>query len=264
MNGLSVINIELTSKCNKSCWMCGRRKIERDYPELKLAYGNMDFSLVKKIANQLPPGIIVQFHNNGEPLLYPKFGKAVALFRNQIKCVDTNGKLLYGKQDEIINNLDTITVSTFEDDEKWEEQYYNILEFLHAKGNKKPRVIIRCLGDIGAKRRKLYTETGCLIADRILHSPMGSFGYKKKTIIPEHGICLEMLMHPAINIKGDVSICVRFDPERKGVLGNINDNTLEEIWNSEKRKEWLQKHIEGNRDVVPLCKKCTFWGIPCG
>ena len=64
-NGLSTVNIELTSRCNKSCWMCGRRKIDREYPEIAMDYGDMDFSLVKKIAKQLPEGIVVQFHNNG-------------------------------------------------------------------------------------------------------------------------------------------------------------------------------------------------------
>src|SRR3989338_8743152 len=103
-NGLYCIHLELTSRCNKDCWMCGRRKLDKDYPEITTNYGDMDFGLVKKIAEQLPEGIVVQFHNNGEPLLYPKFGEAVRLFENQIKCTDTNGKLLLKKADEIIDN----------------------------------------------------------------------------------------------------------------------------------------------------------------
>ena len=47
LNGLGTINIELTSRCNKNCWMCGRRKVDR---ELALNYGDMDFDLVKHIA----------------------------------------------------------------------------------------------------------------------------------------------------------------------------------------------------------------------
>jgi len=56
-NGLYCVHLELTSRCNKDCWMCGRRKIDRDFPDIALKYGDMDFNLVKKIARQLPDNI---------------------------------------------------------------------------------------------------------------------------------------------------------------------------------------------------------------
>jgi 2-iminoacetate synthase ThiH len=43
LNGLFNINVELTDRCNKTCWICGRRKRERENPDLKLYYGDMDF-----------------------------------------------------------------------------------------------------------------------------------------------------------------------------------------------------------------------------
>ncbi|HAY22508.1 MAG TPA: hypothetical protein DCY27_10160, partial [Desulfobacterales bacterium] len=110
-DGLANVNIELTSRCNKNCWMCGRRKVDRDYPELALRYGDMDFGLVKRIAAQLPANIVVQLHNNGEALMYPRFGEAVRLFRRQITNIVTNGKLLVEKAGEIIGSLDTMAVS---------------------------------------------------------------------------------------------------------------------------------------------------------
>lgn len=257
-----IINIELTSLCQKDCGICGRRKIDKDYPELKLEYGNMSLSTLRKIQDDLPKDVLIQWHNNGEPLLYPNLRDALLMFRHNIRCMDTNGILLVEKANELIDNLETITISTFENDPEADEQLELVKEFLKIKGDKKPNVIIRCLGN--TKHKKEYEKMGLITVDRILHSPMGSFNYTKKTVIPEHGICLEMLMHPAINIKGDVSICVRFDPERKGVIGNVNKNTLEEIWNSEKRKKWLDLHIQGKRNEVPLCSKCEFWGIPRG
>lgn len=153
-NGLNTANIELTSRCNKNCWMCGRRKIEREYPEIAIKYGDMEFELVKSIAKQLPEGIVVQLHNNGESLLYPRFGDAVRLFNKQIKCLDTNGKVIIEKADEIMDNLDTLTISTFENDEEWEEQYKLTKEFLKIKGDRKPNVIIRCLGNMDLDRYK--------------------------------------------------------------------------------------------------------------
>lgn len=259
--GLSTVNVELTSRCNKNCWMCGRRKMERDYPKIAMNYGDMDFKLIEKIAKQLPEGIVVQLHNNGESLLYPKFGEALKLFQRQIRCLDTNAKLIVEKADEIIDNMETLTISVIENDPEGDEQYKLVREFLEIKGDKKPAMIYRCLGKVDLSR---YEKLDGIIATRVLHDPLGSFKYQKKTTVPEIGICLDMLHHMAIDRFGKVSICVRFDPLRLGVLGDANTTPLIEIWNSDKRKKWLKYHIEGRRDKVPLCSYCEFWGVPVG
>lgn len=263
-NGLGTVNVELTNRCNKKCWMCGRRKAEKENPGKVLYDRDMDFALVVHIASQLPKDIVIQFHNNGEPLLYPQLSHALDLFQGRIRCLDTNGKLLVERAPDIIGRLDTLTVSTFERDEEWEEQYKALLEFLRIKGKNAPRVIIRCLGDLGAERLSRYEKTGCLLVPRVLHSPMGSYQYTKNTVIPEVGFCIELMSHMAIDHSGDVSICVRFDPERHGVIGNINNNALADIWNSEKRRNYIRQHVEGKRNELPLCGKCHYWGVPRG
>ncbi len=260
-NGLTTVNIELTSRCNKDCWMCGRRKVDRDYPELVMQYGDMEFSLVETIAKQLPEGIVVQMHDNGEPLLYPRFKEATQLFQRQIRCMDTNGKLLMERAGDIIGNLETLTISTFEKDEEADEQYRLIEEFLKIKGDKNPNVIIRCLGDVDLEK---YKKFGCVIATRILHSPMGSFRYRKSPTIPEIGICLDLLNHLVIRHDGKVSICVRFDPKGIGIIGDCVESSLVDIWDSPQRKEWIQLHVEGKRKKIPLCSACEFWGVPTG
>jgi len=258
--GLTCINVELTSRCNKKCWMCGRRKVEKDHSDLALKYGDMDFNVVQKIARELPENIIVQFHKDGEALMYPRFGAAVSLFKNQIKNIVTNGKLIVDKAGEIIDNLDTISISVFEDDEEADEQLRIIKEFLRIKGNKKPFTILRLIGNIDSAR---YEILNCLVIRRVLHAKMGSFDYRKKApTIPEVGICWDFLSHLCVNREGKVSICVRFDPKELGVIGDINTQTLDQIWNSKKRMEWLEYHKQGRRDKVSLCSYCHFWGVP--
>jgi|SRR3989339_807722 len=259
--GLANVNIELTSRCNKNCWMCGRRRVERDYPELTLKYGDMPFSLVEKIAEQLPPNIVVQLHNNGEALLYPEFGAAVKLFKKQITNIVTNGKLLLEKADEIINNLDTLAISVIENDPEADEQYKIIKSFLKIKGKRKPFTILRLNGNVDQKR---YKRFGLIMAARILHSPLGSFNYRSDPTVPEIGMCLDFLHHLAINSRGIASICVRFDPKRIGVIGDANKQPLSEIWNGKKRMKWLEYHKQGRREKIPLCAYCHFWGVPTG
>ena len=237
--------------------MCGRREVDRERPELA-NWGDMNFGLIRKIAQQLPEGIFVQFHNNGEPLLYPLFGDAVALFSKQIKCVDTNGKLLVEKADEIIDNLDTITISTFEGDTEADEQWSILQEFMKIKGDRKPLVILRELGNL---QHPLWQG---LKAHRQFHSPKGSFDYQHQTTVPEIGVCLEALHHLSIDRFGFVSMCVRFDPQREGIIGDANHQTLEDIWNGIPRKVALEQHLKGNRKCVPLCRSCDYWGCPSG
>lgn len=266
LHGLANINVELTSRCNKSCWMCGRRKVERDYPELTLEYADMDFELVRSIAEQLPPQIVVQLHNNGEALLYPRFGEAVRLFNKQITNIVTNGKLLIEKADEIIDNLDTLSISIIENDAEGNEQYKIIERFLELKGDRKPFASLRLVGNVEPER---YRKFEVLVITRILHAPMGSFNYhfddqKKDPTIPEIGICLDFLHHLAIDSKGKASICVRFDPKGLGVIGDAAKQPLVEIWNCSRRLEWLEHHKRGRRDKIPLCSYCHFWGVPTG
>lgn len=263
-NGLTNVSVELTSRCNKGdgtpgsgCAMCGRRKIERDYPELA-KWGDMDYELVKILSHQLPKGIVVQFHDNGEPLLYPRLGEALALFQGNIRCFDTNGKLLVEKAEEIIDNLDTITISVFENDDEGLNQWLILREFCLIKGDRKPRVIIRCLGNVNME---VYSQFG-LVVRRTFHSPMGSFDYKKSPTIPEIGICLDALSHLVIKRDGAVSMCVRFDPMREGVIGNVNETPLSEIWGGLPRKLAIDHHIKGERSLIPLCRKCSYWGCP--
>lgn len=259
----ALIHIELTSRCNKNCPMCGRRKIDRDFPDIAGNYGDMDFELLKDIAGQVPTGTVVQFHNNGEPTLYPRLGEALALFKHCIRQFDTNGKLLLQKAKDIIDNLEVLTISVIEGDTRFERYIQEdcVHGFIDLKKGRKPRMVYRLLGNVKPEPWE-YLEG--MVVTRVLHEPMGSFGYKKKVTIPEIGICQELLTHLAIDRFGNVSPCVRFDPYGVAILGNVALETLDEIWNGEKRKNLIQLHVDGNRNQAPLCEKCDYWGIPVG
>jgi len=260
MNGLSFLNIELTSRCNKSCWMCGRRKMEREYPEL-CTWGDMPKEMVYEISKQVPSGIVVQFHNNGDPLLYPHLGYALFLFHRNIRCFNTNAKLLNEKADEIIGNLETLTISVVQDDPEGEEQYETVRRFLEVKGSQSPSMVYRLLGRVDREER--WKELPGQVAKRILHSPLGSFAYEKKTTIPEIGICLDLLTHLAIDRFGNISLCVRFDPKGDLRIGHVKDG-IESAWTSFKRKHYIQKHIEQKRHLLAGCDRCEYWGVPRG
>jgi radical SAM protein with 4Fe4S-binding SPASM domain len=166
------------------------------------------------------------------------------------------------KKDEIIGNLDTLTISVIQDDPEGEEQYGIVRRFATYKQNKKPRIIYRLLGGVDCWEK--WERLPGIIARRILHSADGSKGYYKPVTVPEIGICQDLLTHLAIDRKGWASICVRFDPDGLGRIGNLNHESIEDVWNSAQRIRWLKRHINGLRDIVPLCQKCDYWGVPRG
>ena len=98
---------------------------------------------------------------------------------------------------------------------------------------------------------------------RALHFPSGNSKYSHAVPpVPEAGICWDFLSHPSIDWQGNVFICNRLDTENKGLLGNLEENTLDELWNGPIRTDWLHHHLKGHRDRVPACKNCLFYGIP--
>ena len=166
------------------------------------------------------------------------------------------------KADEIIGHLDTLAISIIENDPEAREQFEIIESFLKTKKNRKPYTVLRINGEVDAGP---YEKLNLLMVRRILHSPLGSFNYRKADpTIPEIGICLDFLHHLAINKDGLASICVRFDPKGLGVIGNAAEQSLEDLWNSPLRLAWLSRHKEGRRDLIPLCSYCQFWGVPTG
>lgn len=225
-------------------------------------WGDMDYEMVKYISEQVPSGIVVQLHNNGEPLLYPNLGYVLDLLRNNIRCFDTNAKLLVEKAEEIIGNLETLTISVIENDEEGDEQYEIVRKFLDKKGPRKPFMVYRLLGKVDHPER--WEALPGIVAKRILHSPRGSFNYQKAPAIPEIGICFDLLAHLAINRFGHVSVCVRFDPEGQLIIGDLNKYSLEKIWNGSIRKYYIDCHLQGHRDWLKGCDKCEYWGVPRG
>ena len=240
--------------------------MEKSHPDL-CNWGDMPIERVEKIAAQIPVGVDVQLHNNGEPLLYPYLNQVLELFEHHNTGLDTNGILLMQKADVIRHLLKTITISVIQDDPIGTEQLEIAGGFLQIK--KRPFVMFRLLGEIDRQRK---TAINAMVkawgrADvcyRVLHAPGGSYDYDKPVVKPETGVCLEMLHKLAIDRFGWVYPCVRFDPDKKNLLGSVDYLSLEYIWNSPIRRLWVDRHMNGNRNEVPLCSKCHFYGIPRG
>jgi radical SAM protein with 4Fe4S-binding SPASM domain len=57
---------------------------------------------------------------------------------------------------------------------------------------------------------------------------------------------------------GDVLAC-GFDWLHESVVGNVRNQTISEIWNSEKMREMRRLHYEKRGEEIDMCKRCSIW-----
>ena len=256
LTALTQLNVELTSRCDKKtiCFCCGHQ-----VPGGK--YGDMDFGLLESIACQISPPVIVSFHRDGDPLVYPRLGEALRLFQEFPRSIVTHGEALNARFDEIINNATTVTVSVVPNDPDRELQLESLRGFLKKKGDRPPMLQLKFVGII--HNPEPYLSLGLPVIGRALHSKKGNWNYYKiDPIIPEVRVCLDFLGRPTVDWKGNLYNCNRLDISGAGLLGNLNESTLEELWNGPERARMLRAHLAGRRqDANPLCASCEFWGI---
>lgn len=265
LNGLTQINIELTSRCDKHtlCAFCGHQD-PQIFPTLK--FGDISDSLLTSLYEELEPlgkTVVVQFHRDGDPLAYDRLMGALYVFNANIRSIVTHGEQLAKKANEIIGNAEALCVSIFRGDPDREIQLASLREFLMIKGDRLPRVLLKVVGDMSDDELLAYLSLGLPIMRRLIHVPINNSRYAHRApTMPEHGLCLDLLHHPSIAWDGRVYLCNRLDVADKGLIGNLNEESLDSIWNGKLRASYIQAHIEGRRADVPPCKDCLFYGVP--
>ncbi len=70
-------------------------------------------------------------------------------------------------------------------------------------------------------------------------------------------VCPTIFYSLAISFNGDVSPCC-IDWNHSLKLGNVNDNTLLEIWNGKLVQEFRLNQLTGKRKLYDLCKTCDY------
>ena len=70
--------------------------------------------------------------------------------------------------------------------------------------------------------------------------------------------CAGLWNTPMVHVNGSVTTCC-LDEGMANCLGNLKENTLNEIWNGKKINEWRMAQIEGKFDESgPLCSTCNW------
>ncbi len=279
--------IETTRLCNAHCPFC-----PSDVWDKKTPY--MSDALFTKIADEIISYRDwvkwVDLQRAGEPLLdtkiydriaYMKAGgiKFVAITTNASALNETNArKLLHAGIDEVMLSIDSVDKTEYERLRiglKYEQVLPNIRNFFALRDEIKPECIIRVRGvsffdttkeeDVAKINAwEAYWSELRKPHDRIYMKRAHTWGNQK--IVEGHSPTYDWVWHPCvipfstghITAMGHMALCGQ-DYDATISFGDVNQNSITEIWRGEKIQEMRQRHLEGRRNEVSLCRGCRLF-----
>lgn len=285
-----VVRLGPTNRCTAQCAYCPREFIHAG------GTGYMDFDLYKKIVDWAREKNIktIGFAYFGEPLIHPRiidmidYGKKAGLNMR----LSTNGIALNQSMAEKILDyeLDAIEISM---DGYNEQEYFNgkkvdkyklakanVLNLLDKAKAKKVKTVFNIhfvdAGNVSFFNKlrfiKFWREklNGLRSATTFYYEPhnwAGTRNYiREQMSFVDRLLSKWELKKPCvylqglnINWNGDVYVCGS-DPTPTAIIGNILDKSFEEIYNSDRRMNYLSEHENGTFKNLN-CQVCTVNSI---
>ena len=282
-NFFKKIYIEITNICNLKCAFCPDTKREKAFMSVQ------EFSEIARKINGYTN--LITLHVKGEPLMHPNLKEILDVCKeNSLKVnITTNGTLLKEKRDVLLNSSAlrqlNISLHSLSQNENMKDSYEKYLEDIFetvdelTKSNKEIYISYRLwnLKNISKNDENTYIlnkiEKKYNVPDLIQKAKENEFIELDRNvflnqdiefnwpdingeIVSETGTCRGLRDQIAILVNGDVIPCC-LDQDGEIKLGNIFENSLEEILNSPLSKE-IKKGFEERRIVHNLCKRCGY------
>ena len=243
---LKRITVNPTELCNRICPFCPRGD-----PEV---YPNRSLHMTRKTAGKIGTDMRdINFKGElfiagfGEPLLHKNIPEIINHMTNinTLTCVTvvTNGDKLNTRcVDELIDAGVTNIIISMYDDSQQQEKLSDII-------NGSLPVVYReryySIGDTNDYGIENINNRAGLVKGRTVTEPI------KKTCYIPFNKC-------QIDWNGDMLLCDQ-DWSRKGIIGNIHQTSIGDMWLSEKIERYRTKLINSNRCLSP-CDKCDVTG----
>lgn len=241
----SFIDINPTELCNRKCVFCPRHDPNK-YPNQNL---HMEIDTAHKMREELEKlnwNGSINICGNGEPLLHKNIVDLVKAFGDKIKIeITTNGDFLTVDLIKQLyeSKLNFMIISMYDGPEQVE--YFTSL-FDESSIDKSKYIL----------RDRWYGENeeyGLILTNRA-----GFFDWNKNIGIGKQ--CFYMHYSMQIDWNGDVLSCCHDTYEKTRTFGNVNDETLLDIWNSNVWNKSRKLLGDGKRIELP-CNKCDASGI---
>jgi wyosine [tRNA(Phe)-imidazoG37] synthetase (radical SAM superfamily) len=269
----TAVQLETLNFCNAKCVMCPATTTSR-------AHSTMSDAIFNRIVEQIaafPTKPRVSLHGTGEPLLYKKLGQRIrTLTKHGIPVyITTNGSIVTrARAFELIDagitaiefSIESLNKEIFERIRvglDLDEVIANFLSFVELRDKLNPKITIGMVFIAHDDNADSLAEYEAFFEQ---HLSSGD----ELTVVPRHNFASSYDSHAApsdipcsfvvnaINIQSDgiVNLCC-VDSEQTYALGDLNKNTIVEIFNCERFNEIRRAHAEGRRHSLPLCSSCN-------
>lgn len=263
---LKRVYLEITNKCNLNCSFCTN---DKGNDSLTISEIDNYTTQIKEYCNY------VYLHILGEPLSHNNFEEILNILDKkdfQLQLV-TNGTLLNRYPDILKHKcLRKLSISIHSVSKQNNEKYFKIINNI-IENNSNKYIELRFYDYINlSKDIKEYLT--CLINKYELSITNKEKSYKLKEnvyvlfselfkwpnindeIISNVGTCHGAIDMIAINSKSEVSICC-LDPYAFNKIGNLKDNSLKEILESNIYKQYINE-FKNKKISSELCKRCSY------
>ena len=277
------LDIEVSSKCNLKCPFCSRTQRIEEGTWRKP--GNIDMELYKQTVDQAAESGVYALNLNviGEPFIHKGLTEMIRYAKDK-GIVDiffhTNGVLLTEKKSRelIESGLDKLIISF---DSPYKEKYERVrvgAKYEHVLKNvRRFNKIREEMGSITPVTRinfiKLPGVTNQEIQDMIdLFTPIvdsiGLLDYiesdnnvRATASFPEgyksNFVCSQLLTRMTVYDDGRVFPCCS-DYDDGLQIGDLNKQTVQEVWESEELNAIRKKHFDGKFYELDACAKCDY------
>lgn len=269
------VMIENTNLCNLSCTFCPHKMMKRKK-------GIMSESLFKRIIMQCKSlGIdYVTIYGFGEPLLDSNFSERVKWAK--LKGIgrvttNTNGLLLHEKTsrkiieaglDEIYVSIDAAMQETYRkvrSSSKLAAVEKNILSLLKIReelGRENPTVVLSFVqSEVNRHETRFFVSKWENVTDHVsiskIHNWTGDIEISGKIDCQMSDPCRLLWTDMVISWDGKVPLCCN-DYENRIILGNLETNSIEDIWGGEELMTIREFHKRREFNEIVLCKQCTY------
>ena len=279
------LGVEATNFCNLRCPMCPREIADR-------GYGNMDLDLFKRVADEaaLHPHRLFLPTGFGESFIHPKFREMLAylaeknvrptmLITNATMLNDKNIAAVIDSQVDLLNlSLDGPDKEAFEairvnaNYERVVQNVQRLFEERERRGSELPRIIIRMI--VMDRTREMkdrferiwrpYLKAGDEIAYSNYQTWNGSVddhrieepaGVKAKNAGGKPAPCRMLYKTMQVYYDGRATPCC-YDYNCTMEIGNVNEESVQDIWTGDKAQHYRRLHEEGRADEIPICRNC--------